>query len=66
MEVDPLVRIYSHAEALRTLAEQLPEEQGGLALILNLLGDDLDRCGAELDDKWKPGKREAAAVKVEH
>jgi len=62
MEVDPLVRIYSHAEALRTLAEQLPEEQGGLALILNLLGEDLGRCGAELDDTAAKRRRSSQPI----
>lgn len=62
MEVDPLVRIYTHAEALRTLAHQLPEEQGGLALILNLLGEDLDRCGSELDDSAAKRRRNSQPI----
>lgn len=44
MDVDPIGRIYSHA-ALRTIAARLPEEHGDLALILALLGEDLQHCG---------------------
>ncbi|HEU6437402.1 MAG TPA: hypothetical protein VE028_08110 [Nitratidesulfovibrio sp.] len=50
MDVDPIGRIYSHAAALRTIAARLPEEHGGLALILALLGEDLQHCGEALDD----------------
>ena len=50
MDVDPIGRIYSHAAALRTIAASLPEEHGGLALILALLGEDLQHCGEALDD----------------
>lgn len=45
MDVDPIGRIYSHAAALCTIAARLPEEHGGLALILALLGEDLQHCG---------------------
>lgn len=60
MEVDPLARIYTHAEALRTLAEQLPEDQGGLALILTLLGEDIGRCGAKLEDAAREPARQCS------
>lgn len=60
MEADPITRIYTHAEALNTLAEQLPEEQGGLALILTLLGEDIKRCGAEMDDSASKAARKRA------
>ncbi len=50
MDVDPIRRIYDHAAALRTIAARLPEEHGGLALILSLLGEDLQHCGEALDD----------------
>lgn len=49
MTADPITRIYAHAEALRTIAAQLTEDHGGLALIMHLMADDIDRCGSDLD-----------------
>ncbi|WP_027182090.1 hypothetical protein [Oleidesulfovibrio alaskensis] len=46
---DPIERIYRHAEALRTLAANLPETMGGLSLLLSLLATDLHTCGDTLE-----------------
>jgi len=54
VEAEPLVRLFAHAEALRTTAAGLPEEQGGLALLLTLQADDIERLAAQIDDEgWQ-------------
>lgn len=57
-EPDPVTRIYTHAEALRSIANLLPEHCAGLALVLTLLGNDLAHCGEALDSNYpaKPGQ----------
>ena len=50
MYADPVTRIYAHAEALRTLAHQLNEAQGGLALIIRLMADDIESCSSAVEE----------------
>lgn len=57
MEADPILRLYTDAEALHTLARSLPEKDEGLALILTLLGDDIARCGEALEARETVKKR---------
>ena len=59
MDVDPIRRIYDHAAALRAIAAKLPDEQCGLALILELLGEDLQQAVEGLDKSEGPASRES-------
>lgn len=55
VESDPLARLYAHVEALRCTAERLPDEQGGLALLLSLQADDIETIVTRMDgDGWHP------------
>lgn len=55
IETDPLARLHAHVEALRCTAERLPDEQGGLALLLSLQADDIETIAAGMDDEgWRP------------
>lgn len=59
IETEPLARLYSHAEALRATAEGLPEEQGGLALLLSLQAEDIEAIVNRMDGEgWKPRGKE--------
>lgn len=55
VETEPLARLYAHAEALRTTAGGLPDEQGGLALLLCLQAGDIEAIATRMDGEgWKP------------
>lgn len=41
LHTDPLTRLMNHAASLAFLAASLPEEQGGLAAILDLMAQDV-------------------------
>lgn len=59
VESDPLARLYAHAEALRATAGGLPDEQGGLALILCLQAADIEALATRMDGEgWKPRGKE--------
>ena len=61
VESDPLARLYAHAEALRTTAEGLPDEQGGLALILCLQAADIETLANQMDGEgWRPRENKPA------
>ena len=62
MDVDRISRIFDHAAALHALAYQLPIEQNGLALLLNLMGDDLRQCAEGLEDCPMVERRESLAA----
>lgn len=62
MEADPIRRIYDHAEALRTIAATLPEDQCGLALIVSLLGEDLQKVAEEVDNRLAHARRGAGGT----
>ncbi len=51
MDADPVARVLRSSEALLFLANNLPEDEGGLALILFQLGKSLKQSGEDLDDK---------------
>lgn len=62
MEADPIRRIYKHVEALRAMAATLPEEQCGLALIVSLLGEDLQKAAEELDNRQTHARSESGGT----
>lgn len=62
MEADPIRRIYEHVEALRTIAAKLPDDQCGLALILSLLGDDLQQTVEKVDSRQGNARPESACI----
>lgn len=47
-EVDPIIQLFALAEALHHVAETLPETQGGLMCLLQLLGNDVEACADTL------------------
>lgn len=47
---DPVARLYALAQALRHVAETLPEDQSGLMCLLRLLGADVRACAEAIDD----------------
>lgn len=49
MTADPILRIYTDVAALETIAANLPEKDDGLAHILDLLSEDIRRCGEALE-----------------
>ncbi|WCB45195.1 hypothetical protein [Nitratidesulfovibrio vulgaris] len=49
MQTDPITRLFTHADALRMLANKTEEECGGLSLIMRLLARDIEQCGEELE-----------------
>jgi len=62
VESDPLARLYAHVEALRTTAERLPDEQGGLALLLCLQAADIETIATRMDGEgWRPRVKQADA-----
>ncbi len=55
VETEPIARLLAHVEALRCTAERLPDEQGGLALILSLQADDIETIATRIDGEgWRP------------
>lgn len=49
-EVFTALRLYRLAASLDHVSETLPEEQGGLALILSMISNEVFRCGEEVDE----------------
>lgn len=49
-EVFTALRLYRLAASLDHVSETLPEEQGGLALILSMISNEVLRCGEEVDE----------------
>ncbi len=47
---DTVQRLYLASEALRYLAENMPEESGGLAFILGTIASTVQSCGETLDN----------------
>lgn len=54
MQNDSINTVLLDSEALSFLSSSLPEEQGGLAHLLNLLAKDLAVCGQKLDERLAP------------
>ena len=54
MKNDPVSLVLSDAEAVTALAGLLPEEQNGLARLLALLAEDLQKNGEVLSDVVTP------------
>ena len=52
-EADALINIYKNIECLRTLSEQLDEENGGVAHMLYLIAEDLS-CSCQTLDIQTP------------
>lgn len=58
VETEPIARLFAHVEALRTTAERLPDEQGGLALLLSLQADDIETIATRIDGEgWQPREK---------
>ncbi len=58
VDTEPLARLYAHVEALRTTAERLPDDQGGLALLLSLQAADIETIANRMDeDGWRPREK---------
>lgn len=49
-EVFTALRLYRLAASLDHVSETLPEEHGGLALILSMISNEVLRCGEEVDE----------------
>ncbi len=47
---DPVQRLYLAAEAMRHLAVTLPEADGGLARLVDMLGQEVQECATIIDD----------------
>ncbi|MBU1040260.1 MAG: hypothetical protein KKF77_04080 [Proteobacteria bacterium] len=61
VETEPLARLFAHVEALRTTAEGLPDEQGGLALLLTLQAEDIEAIANRMDGEgWRPREMKQA------
>ncbi len=61
IETEPIARLYAHVEALRATAEGLPDDQGGLALLLSLQAEDIEAIANRMDGEgWKPGEKKQA------
>ncbi len=67
MQTDPITRLFTHADALRMLANKTEEECGGLSLIMRLLARDIEQCGEELEAADAgPSARDDAPKEGEH
>ena len=51
---DPVVRLLLAAEGMRHLAATLPEENGGLARLMDMLGKEVQTCAEQLDGDAPP------------
>lgn len=49
-ETSTALHLYTLAASLDHVSETLPEEQGGLALILRMISAEVFRCGEEVDE----------------
>jgi hypothetical protein len=56
IQTDPVSRLYLAAEGMRHLAATLPEEDGGLARLMDMLGREVRSCAEQLDDEVPPEK----------
>ena len=57
---DPVLRLYDIAQALKHLAEPLPEDLTGLGFIIGDLGASVYGCAAQVDDEEHLRERLAA------
>jgi len=48
--IDTIQRLYCAAEALRHLAANLPEDNGGLAFLIGMVGEDVQASARQLDN----------------
>lgn len=46
----PILQLYRLAASLNHLGATLPEEQGGLALLLSMIGAEISHCAESLDE----------------
>jgi len=51
---DPVARLYLAAEGMRHLAATLPEKEGGLAKLMEMLGREVHECATVIDDDSPP------------
>lgn len=49
-EIPTALHLYRLAASLEHVSETLPEEHGGLALILRMISDEVLRCGEKVDE----------------
>lgn len=61
LHTDPITRLMNHAASLSFLAESLPEEQGGLASLLDLMAQDVQQQCEALDTAETQGASHATA-----
>lgn len=52
LECTPVITLYNVSNALTYLAETMPDENSGLAKLLDNLGADVQACAQEFDDNW--------------